>query len=104
MIDTHCHLLPRIDDGPKTTTDAVRLARRLRDEGITSVVCTPTPAGVSWLGGPGGSKAVEGEGAGKSEPEKHRMNATRSRPRRESSLPQPKTPRSAPLIFEDWAG
>jgi protein-tyrosine phosphatase len=41
VIDTHCHLLPRIDDGPKTATDSVRLARRLRDEGITTVVCTP---------------------------------------------------------------
>ena len=41
MIDTHCHLLPRIDDGPKTENDAVRLARRLRDEGVTIVVCTP---------------------------------------------------------------
>ena len=39
--DTHCHLLPRIDDGPKTENDAVRLARRLRDEGVTTVVCTP---------------------------------------------------------------
>jgi protein-tyrosine phosphatase len=41
VIDTHCHLLPRIDDGPRTANDAVRLARRLRDEGITTVVCTP---------------------------------------------------------------
>jgi protein-tyrosine phosphatase len=41
VIDTHCHLLPRIDDGPRTANDAVRLARRLRDDGITTVVCTP---------------------------------------------------------------
>jgi len=41
VIDTHCHLLPRVDDGPRTANDAVRLARRLLDEGFTTVVCTP---------------------------------------------------------------
>jgi protein-tyrosine phosphatase len=41
VIDTHCHLLPRIDDGPHTEGESLRLARRLRDEGVTTVVCTP---------------------------------------------------------------
>ena len=41
MIDTHCHLLPSVDDGPKSDTESVRLARRLRDDGVTTVVCTP---------------------------------------------------------------
>jgi protein-tyrosine phosphatase len=41
LIDTHCHLLPRVDDGPRTDADAIRLARKLSDEGVTTVVCTP---------------------------------------------------------------
>ena len=27
MIDLHCHLLPRIDDGPDTLAEAVELCR-----------------------------------------------------------------------------
>jgi protein-tyrosine phosphatase len=41
VIDTHCHLLPAIDDGPRTEPDFVRLARVLADEGVTRIVCTP---------------------------------------------------------------
>ena len=41
MIDTHCHLLAGVDDGPRTDADALRLARRLVDDGVTAVVCTP---------------------------------------------------------------
>ena len=41
MIDTHCHLLPRLDDGPRTDADAVRLARVLVEQGVRSVLCTP---------------------------------------------------------------
>ena len=41
MIDTHCHLLPGLDDGPAGEADAVRLARALSEEGVTKVVCTP---------------------------------------------------------------
>ena len=41
MIDTHCHLLPRVDDGPRTDAESLRLARRLLEEGVTTVVCTP---------------------------------------------------------------
>jgi protein-tyrosine phosphatase len=41
VIDTHCHLLPRLDDGPASEADCVQLARKLRDEGVTRVVCTP---------------------------------------------------------------
>lgn len=41
MIDTHCHLLPGLDDGPAAETDAIRLARVLSDEGVTRVLCTP---------------------------------------------------------------
>lgn len=41
MIDTHCHLLPGLDDGPQTMGDAVALARRLVADGVSNVLCTP---------------------------------------------------------------
>lgn len=41
MIDTHCHLLPALDDGPPDVEGAVALARQLVEAGITAVLCTP---------------------------------------------------------------
>ncbi len=41
MIDTHCHLLPRLDDGPATERAALALASALAKSGVTLVVCTP---------------------------------------------------------------
>ena len=41
MIDTHCHLLPGLDDGPRTMSESVALARALSDSGVTAVACTP---------------------------------------------------------------
>jgi protein-tyrosine phosphatase len=41
LIDTHCHLLPAVDDGPASETDAIELARRLSEQGVRRVVCTP---------------------------------------------------------------
>jgi len=41
VIDTHCHLLPGLDDGPKTSEDSLDLARSLLRDGIDRVVCTP---------------------------------------------------------------
>jgi protein-tyrosine phosphatase len=41
MIDTHCHLLPTLDDGPATASEALELARRLAAGGISFVLCTP---------------------------------------------------------------
>jgi protein-tyrosine phosphatase len=41
LIDTHCHLLAGVDDGPRTGLESLRLARRLVEEGVTSVLCTP---------------------------------------------------------------
>jgi protein-tyrosine phosphatase len=41
VIDTHCHLLAGVDDGPRTDAEALRLARRLVAEGVTTVLCTP---------------------------------------------------------------
>ena len=41
MIDTHCHLVPGVDDGPKTTSEAIDLARSLVADHIGRVLCTP---------------------------------------------------------------
>ncbi len=41
MIDTHCHLLPAIDDGPKNSLESLALARQLIDAGVSMVFCTP---------------------------------------------------------------
>jgi protein-tyrosine phosphatase len=41
MIDTHCHLLHGLDDGPNTLEESVALARELVGAGVRTVVCTP---------------------------------------------------------------
>ena len=41
MIDTHCHLLPNLDDGPSSDLESVRLGRQLATEGVHVVLCTP---------------------------------------------------------------
>ena len=41
MIDIHCHILPGIDDGPKTMEDSLNMARKAIDSGITTIVATP---------------------------------------------------------------
>jgi len=41
VIDTHCHLLPALDDGPRHQADGVLLARELYAQGVRRVLCTP---------------------------------------------------------------
>jgi protein-tyrosine phosphatase len=41
VIDTHCHLLAGLDDGPRTDTESLQLAERLLADGIDRVLCTP---------------------------------------------------------------
>ena len=41
MIDIHCHILPDIDDGPKTFDESVAMARMAAEDGITAIVATP---------------------------------------------------------------
>ncbi len=41
MIDLHCHVLPGIDDGPKTIEGSLELARAAAAAGIDTLVATP---------------------------------------------------------------
>ncbi len=41
MIDLHCHLLPGIDDGPKTVQESLQMAEYAVDQGIRHSVLTP---------------------------------------------------------------
>lgn len=41
MIDLHCHILPGVDDGPRTLTESLAMARAAVADGIESLVATP---------------------------------------------------------------
>jgi protein-tyrosine phosphatase len=41
MIDLHCHVLPGIDDGPRSIEDSLLLARAAASAGIRTIVATP---------------------------------------------------------------
>ncbi len=41
MIDTHCHILPGVDDGPESREEALAMARVAVADGIHTVVATP---------------------------------------------------------------
>ncbi|MEQ9619656.1 MAG: CpsB/CapC family capsule biosynthesis tyrosine phosphatase [Deltaproteobacteria bacterium] len=41
MIDIHCHLLPNIDDGPKSWDESLEMVRIASGDGITGAVTTP---------------------------------------------------------------
>ena len=41
MIDLHCHMLPMIDDGPKTLEESIAMARIAVKDGIKILACTP---------------------------------------------------------------
>ena len=41
MLDIHCHILPDIDDGPKTFDESVAMVRMAAADGITGIVATP---------------------------------------------------------------
>lgn len=40
MIDIHSHIIPGVDDGPKTMDEAVRMLQHMSDEGISTVIST----------------------------------------------------------------
>jgi protein-tyrosine phosphatase len=41
MVDVHCHILPGLDDGPKTIEESMAMAQCAIADGITHVVATP---------------------------------------------------------------
>ena len=41
MIDLHCHILPDIDDGPKTFEESLAMARMAAEDGVAVIVATP---------------------------------------------------------------
>lgn len=41
LVDIHSHILPEVDDGPKTWDDAVAICRAAAADGITYMVATP---------------------------------------------------------------
>lgn len=41
MIDIHAHILPGLDDGPATITDALKMARIAVEDGIGVIIATP---------------------------------------------------------------
>jgi protein-tyrosine phosphatase len=41
MFDVHCHILPNLDDGPKSWEIALEMCRMARQDGIEHIVATP---------------------------------------------------------------
>lgn len=41
MIDFHCHILPDLDDGPRSWDESLEMARIAQSDGISEIVCTP---------------------------------------------------------------
>jgi protein-tyrosine phosphatase len=41
MIDIHCHILPRIDDGPSDISESIEMACIAAADGINTIVATP---------------------------------------------------------------
>lgn len=48
MIDTHCHILPGVDDGPRDMAAALEMARVAAADGLRAIIATP-----HWAAGPG---------------------------------------------------
>lgn len=41
MVDTHCHIIPKIDDGAKSVEDSIKLIKEAKEAGFTDVIFTP---------------------------------------------------------------
>lgn len=41
MIDVHCHILPGIDDGAKSSNESIAMARAAMELGVEGIICTP---------------------------------------------------------------
>jgi protein-tyrosine phosphatase len=50
MIDLHCHILPGIDDGPRTLDESLEMAHIFKQAGYSQVVATPHAVpGTTWM-------------------------------------------------------
>ena len=41
LIDIHCHILPKVDDGPDTVEESVRILAEMRKQGVMHAIVTP---------------------------------------------------------------
>lgn len=41
MIDIHCHILPAVDDGPRSLSESLAMLSKAESDGITHIVATP---------------------------------------------------------------
>lgn len=41
MVETHCHILPQIDDGSKSVEMSAEMVKRLQEQGVSSIILTP---------------------------------------------------------------
>jgi len=60
MIDLHCHILPGLDDGPRTLNEALAMCRAAAADGIKTIVAAPHfKPGTYTFNGPGLLELVE---------------------------------------------
>lgn len=41
LVDIHCHILPGIDDGPKTYEESMKMVAQAVNQGIKAIIATP---------------------------------------------------------------
>ena len=41
IVDVHCHIMPRIDDGSRNMTETIKMLKIAESEGITHMIATP---------------------------------------------------------------
>ena len=41
ITDMHCHVLPGVDDGPKTMEDSLRVLAEVERQGVGRMIVTP---------------------------------------------------------------
>ena len=41
LIDIHCHILPKVDDGPDSVEESLKILREMKKQGIMHVIVTP---------------------------------------------------------------
>lgn len=41
LIDIHTHLVPSVDDGSQTLSESISIIKKMIEDGITDIVCTP---------------------------------------------------------------